>query len=446
MPWPFPLASARGIPCDARAVMNPTAIEHHLKWVLLQWGVIIVVAWTFGRLGRRAGQPLAVGEILGGIVLGPSILGQFWPEGMAWLFPMETKESLQLLAKIGLILLLFQVGLEFDFGHLRTRSRTVVSVSAFGIAMPFICGLLAGPWLRREFAPEVPALGFQLFVCIALSISALPIMGRILIEMGLERTALGAMAVSSAAIDDVIGWILLAVGTALVQSGFHAAALLWQVGGILIFFVGLQKLVGPWLMGLWRRQNSGQANPELSSSFLALLLVGLFACCLITHQLGIFTLFGAFMFGVSLHREVTLVRAWRARFSQFVLVALVPIFFTNTGLRTEVGALTTWTAWIGCGVVLVAAVAGKLGGCYLGARLTGQSNREAVSIAALMNTRALMGLVAINISLELGLLTRELFTMFVIMALLTTVMTGPMLRLWLPPELRELTQRARRID
>jgi Kef-type K+ transport system membrane component KefB len=422
--------------------VDPTAIEHQLKWVLLQWGVIIVVAWVFGRLGRRVGQPLAVGEILGGIILGPSVLGAFWPEGMAWLFPIETKDSLQMLAKIGLILLLFQVGMEFDFGHLRTRSRTVAAVSACGIAAPFICGLIAGPWLHRQFAPEVPFLGFQLFICIALSISALPIMGRILIEMGLERTALGAMSVSSAAIDDVIGWILLAVGSALVQSGFHTSALILQVLGIVLFFLGLQKVVGPWLMRLWRRQTAGQVTPELSSSFLALLLVVLFACCLITHELGIFTLFGAFLFGVSLHREVTLVRAWRARFSQFVLVALVPIFFTNTGLRTEIGSLATWTAWIGCGVVLFAAVAGKMGGCFLGARLTGQSNREAVCIAALMNTRALMGLVAINISLELGLLTRELFTMFVIMALLTTVMTGPMLRLWLPPALRDLVRRA----
>jgi Kef-type K+ transport system membrane component KefB len=421
--------------------MNPILIEHQLKWVLLQWGVIIVVAWSFGRLGRRVGQPLAVGEILGGIVLGPSILGLLWPEGMAWLFPIETMDALQMLAKIGLIFLLFQVGMEFDFGHLRTRGRTVVSVSAFGIAAPFLCGLLAGPWLRMEFAPDVPWLGFQLFICIALSISALPIMGRILIEMGLERTALGAIAISAAAIDDVIGWILLAVGTALVQSGFHASALVWQVGGILLFFLGLQKFVGPWLTGLWRRLNAGRETPELSSSYLALLLTVLFACCLITHELGIFTLFGAFLFGVSLHREVALVRAWRARFSQFVLVALVPIFFTNTGLRTEIGSLTTWTAWLGCGVVLFAAVAGKLGGCYLGARFTGQSNREAASIAALMNTRALMGLVAINVSLELGLLTRELFTMFVLMALVTTVMTGPLLRLWLPRALRDVAAR-----
>jgi Kef-type K+ transport system membrane component KefB len=192
------------------------------------------------------------------------------------------------------------------------------------------------------------------------------------------------------------------------------------------------------LTGLWRQQHQNAEVAEMRSSFLAVLLIILFACCLITHALGVFTLFGAFLFGVALHREVALVRAWRERFSQFVLVALVPIFFTNTGLRTEVGSLVTWIAWLGCCVVILAAIAGKLGGCYLGARLTGQPNREAASIAALMNTRGLMGLVAINVSLELGLLTRELFTMLVLMALVTTVMTGPLLRLWLPPDLRRI--------
>jgi Kef-type K+ transport system membrane component KefB len=422
--------------------MDPTAIEQHLKWVLLQWGVIIALAWVFGRLCLRIGQPLAVGEIFAGILLGPSILGQVWPEGMQWLFPLETKDSLQLLAKLGLILLLFQVGMEFDFGHLQARSRTVVSVSAFGIAGPFLCGLLVGPWLHQTFAPEVPRFGFLLFVCIALSISALPIMGRILIEMKLERSVVGALAISSAAIDDVIGWVLLAVGSALVISGFHLSTLLLQVGAILLFFVALQKLVGPWVRRMWRRHSASQETPHMTTTFLAFLLVVLFACCLITYELGIFTLFGAFLLGVSLHQEVTLVRAWRERFSDFVLVALVPIFFLNTGLRTEIGSLHGAVAWLGCGLVLVAAVAGKLGGCFLGARMTGRTARESGCIAALMNARALMGLVAINISLELGLMTPDVFTMFVIMALLTTVMTTPLLRWWLPVELRTGTDPA----
>lgn len=422
--------------------MNPTAVEGHLKLVLIQWMVIMAVAWFFGRAGRRFGQPLAVGEITGGLLLGPSFLGALWPTGFQALFPAETQQSLQLLAKIGLVLLLFQVGMEFDYGHLRQSSRTVTAVSLTGIVVPMLAGLLIGPWLHRRFGPELPFFGFQLFVCVALSISALPIMGRILLELKLERTAVGAMAISSAAIDDVIGWILLALATALVTSGFEFKALAIPAGGVLALFFALHKGVGPWLRRLWQSTSAATSGEGFSASFLALLLTILFLCALITNVLGLFSIFGAFLLGTALHQETGLVKTWREKFADFVIIALVPIFFTNTGLRTEVGSLNSPAAWAGCALVMLAATAGKLGGCYLGARLTGQAPREAACIAALMNTRALMGLVAINIGLELNLLTRELFTMFVIMALLTTVMTGPLLRWWLPPELRDGTQPA----
>lgn len=416
--------------------MNPTAIEAHLRLVLVQWGVIIAVAWAMGRLGKKLGQPLAVGEILAGILLGPSALGLVWPADWPVLFPKETQQSLQLLGKIGLILLLFQVGMEFDYSHLRSRSRTVTAVSIFGIAAPFAIGWAVAPWLHQTFAPELPSFGFKLFLCIALSISALPILGRILIEMGLERTPLAALGISAAAIDDVAGWILLALATALVTSGFDPAKLLLQIVGVLGFYALTQWVIGPLLSRAFHRLAAKEMR--LTPSFLVLLLLTLFACCLLTNLLGVFAIFGAFMLGVSLHREHDLARLWREKFADFVLVALVPIFFTNTGLNTHLGALQTPLAWVGCAVVLLAAVGGKLGGCYFGARLTGQSHREAACIATLLNTRALMALVAINVGLDLKLLNRELFTMLVLMALLTTAMTGPLLRLWLPAELRPL--------
>lgn len=418
--------------------MNPVAIEGHLKLVLLQWIVIIAAAWAFGRLGKRFGQPLAVGEILAGIILGPSALGLIWPADWPVLFPKETQQSLQLLGKLGLVFLLFQVGMEFDYSHLRTRSRTITLVSLLGIVAPFLCGLIIGPWLHDRFAPETPRFGFELFLCIALSISALPIMGRILLELRLERTVIGAMSISAAAIDDVIGWILLGVATALVTSHFNVGHLLLQLVAIAGFFLLLQKIVGPALRKLWRKRIASSPEAGLPNSFLALLLICLFVCCLITHELGIFVIFGAFLFGVCLHQETSLVKAWRDRFSGVVLVAFVPIFFTNTGLNTRIGLLQTPESWLACALVVAAAVAGKLGGCYLGARLTGQPPREAGCIAALMNTRALMGLIAINIGLDLGLLTPALFTMLVIMALLTTAMCGPLLRWWLPKDLRKL--------
>jgi Kef-type K+ transport system membrane component KefB len=418
--------------------MNPVAIEGHLVLVLIQWMIIIAAAWAFGRLGKKIGQPLAVGEIAAGILLGPSALGLIWPSDWPILFPKETQQSLQLLGKLGLIFLLFQVGMEFDYSHLRSRSKTITAVSIFGMVGPFLCGLAIGPWLHAEFAPDTPRLGFQLFLCVALSISALPIMGRILLEMNLERTPLGAMAISTAAIDDVIGWVLLGVATELVTTNFSVLHLLLQIACIAGFFLLLQKIIGPWLRKLWRKSTNGSNESGMPNSFLALLLVALFASCLATHYLGIFVIFGAFLFGTCLHQEPALVKAWRDRFSGVVLVAFVPIFFTNTGLNTKIGSLQTPEAWFACALVMVAAVAGKLGGCYLGARLTDQPPREAGCIAALMNTRALMALIAINIGLDLGLLTPALFTMLVIMALLTTAMCGPLLRWWLPKDLRKL--------
>ena len=411
--------------------MNPAGIESHVRLVLLQWLIIIAAAWAFGRLAKKVGQPSVVGEIFAGILLGPSALGLIWPAEWPVLFPAETQQSLKLLGKLGLILLLFQVGMEFDYGHLRSRSRTVLAVSALGIVAPFACGLSIAPWLHREFAPDTPRFGFQLFFCIALSISALPVLGRILLELKLERTVIGTLGISAAAIDDVVGWILLAVASALVAAKFNALILLGQVAGVAVFALVLHKIIGPWLRRSWQR--GGQ---RLSRSFLALLLIVLFGCCLVTNALGVFAIFGAFLLGVALHQEVGLVKAWREKFSDFVLVAMVPIFFTNTGLNTEIGSLKTPLAWLACGLVLLVAVAGKLGGCFLAGRLTGQNHREAACVAALMNTRGLMALVAISIGLDLKLLTPELFTMLVIMALLTTAMTEPLLRRWLPEELR----------
>ncbi len=411
--------------------MNPTAIESHLRLVLYQWALIVTVAWALGRFFKLFGQPLAVGEIVAGLLLGPSGLGAIWPSDWPVIFPPETQQSLQLLAKIGLIFLLFQVGMEFDFTHVKSASRTVVAVSVMGVLAPALLGLAIGPWLHTTFAPATQYPGFQLFVCIALSISALPIMGRILIEMGLERTPMAAIAVSAAALDDVAGWVMLAVATALVTAAFSGWHLAGQIGALLLFFFGVQYLAGPALVRAWRRHGAG-SDGQMSSGFLALLLVVLWGCCLATNLLGVFSIFGAFTLGVSLHREADLVAAWRRSLSRFVLVALVPVFFTNTGLRTEITALQTPAAWAGCLVILLAAVGGKLGGCWLGGRWTGLGTRDSACVASLMNTRALMGLVAINIGADLGLLTKSLFTMFVIMALVTTVMTAPLLKWFLP--------------
>lgn len=427
--------------------MNPAAIEAHLKLVLLEWMIIIAVAWIFGRLGKKLlGQPLAVGEIFAGLLLGPSALGLIWPKDWPPLFPMETQQSLQLLGKIGVIFLLFQIGMEFDYSHLKARSKAVAGVSIAGILAPVLGGLLIGKWLHTNFAPDTNYLGFQMFVCIALSITALPIMGRILLEMHLERTAMGALCISAAAIDDVVGWIGLATITALATANFNITKVIIPVAGVIAWFVVLRLIIGPLLKAYWRKvatkgvdaTSPNAASVKMPATYLAVLLIGLFISCEVTSYLKVFALFGAFMFGVALHEQTDLVRAWREQFSNLVLVALVPIFFTNTGLRTEIGSMNSSLAWLACGAIFFVAAAGKIVGCGVVAKISGQTTRESISVAALMNTRALMGLIAINVGYELKLLPKELFTMFIIMALLTTAMTGPMLRLWLPNELYDM--------
>jgi Kef-type K+ transport system membrane component KefB len=420
--------------------MNPAKIEDTLKLVLVSWIVIIAASWLVGRLCRRIGQPPAVGEIAAGLLLGPSFIGLFAPEFVSFIFPDEIKGPLALLAKIGLLLMLFQVGMEFDFSHLRQKSKVVVSSSLMGILAPVAGGLLIAPWLHRNFAPDLQMFGFQLFVCIALAISALPIMGRILLEMKLERTALGATAISAAAIDDAVGWVFLGVSTAIIKQGenFSWLPFLGQTALIILYFAVLMKVVGPMIIKAWRKQCAKKQTETFTPGFLALLFCTLFISALITSKLGIFAIFGAFALGVALHSEPGLVKAWRDRFADFVIVTLVPIFFTNTGLNTKIGSFDNATAWIGCALVSVIAIAGKLGGCTLGARWAGAPWREGLSIGALMNTRALMGLIAISVGKDLGLLNDKLFTMFIIMCLLTTATTGPMLRAWLPEDLKKL--------
>ncbi len=428
--------------------MNPEHIEDHAKLVLIGWIVIIAAAWLMGTLCRQIKQPRAVGEIMAGLLLGPSCLGFFWPEAVATVFPPEIKDSLALLAKIGLLLMLFQVGMEFDFSHLRDKSRVVIATSFMGIIAPLLGGLAIGPWLHRTFAPELPWLGFQLFICVALAISSLPVMGRMLLEMKLERTAMGATAISAAALDDAVGWVFLGVATALVKQGAHFSwvPFLGQASLIVLYVLLLFKVVGPLLIKAWRSQCRKFNTDTFTPGYLALLLCMLFISSLITNRLGIFAIFGAFTLGVALHTEPSLVKAWRDRFGDFVVVALVPIFFTNTGLNTDIrsfnlASASPFIAWFGCALVCLVAILSKLGGCTIGARWAGASWRESLCLGALMNTRALMGLVAINVGKDLGLLNEPLFAMFVIMCLLTTVATGPMLHAWLPPDMKKLVPR-----
>ena len=416
----------------AHAASSVHASEALLYFTLLQLAVIVLAGRLGGALALRLGQTAAVGEIVVGILLGPSLLGWLAPGVFGYVFHSADGTALQMLSQIGLVLLMFQIGLEFDFGHLRDprHGRAALFIGAASMILPFALGLgfgwLSAPILSPQATPETSAL----FVATAFSITALPILGRILMDFGLTRLPLGVVAISAAAINDVVGWLLLALVTMLSVSQFAPGAFALQVALVLGF--GLLWLFGlrPLARAVVQRLQAG--GDDLPPHLLGLALAAVFVSAMATYKLGIFAIFGGFAMGVVLHQETRFVRAWKAQISPFVLVFFLPIFFTHTGLRTDIGGLATPALWGWCALLVALATAGKFGGAYLAARACGQSHAEASVMGALMNTRALMELIVINVGYDLGAISHQVFTMLVIMAIFSTVITAPLLRLWLP--------------
>ena len=402
-----------------------------LFFTLLQLALIVIVARFAGEVAVRLSQSRAVGEIIAGLILGPSLFGLLMPATFAYVFRSAPAEPMTILSQIGLILLMFQIGLEFDFGHLRTGAnrKAVVNISVMGLALPFSLGLLFG-WISHPYlAPQINLLGYVLFVSTAFSITALPVLGRILMELDLTRSRVGVVAISSAAINDVVGWLMLAVVTALTMAEFSPANFAVKVGLIAIYVALCWWVVRPLLLRLLR--HSGTHTGKLSPNVIGILLSTIFLSGMTTYHLGIFAIFGGFMLGVLLHDQPAFVRAWREKVGQFVIVFFLPIFFTYTGLRTNIGALGGLASWGWCLLLVALATAGKFGGCYAAARRSGMSGQEARAIGIMMNTRGLMELVVINVGLDLGLIPPEVFTMLVIMAVASTVVTTPALKIWL---------------
>lgn len=409
-----------------------SAAEQLLAFTLLQLALIILAARGAGNLACRLRQPRAVGEIVAGLLLGPSLLGAVAPVSFHWLFHSVDGSPLTVISQIGLILLMFQVGLEFDFAHLRDRRsrRAAVAVTAAGILCPFGLGLGYG-WLSAPtLAPAIDPLAYSLFIAIALSITAVPILGRIMLEFDLHRSRLGVITITAAAANDAIGWVLLALVAAVATDRLSWLRLALQVGLLLGYLVIAWLLVRPLLLRLLRHYSLRAGI--LPQSLLAWLLAVIFGSALLTSRLGIFAIFGGFLTGVLLHDQTTLVRAWKNRVEDLVSVFFLPIFFTYTGLRTDIGELGGGVLWGWFGLLLGLAVLGKFGGCYAGARCAGLTAAESRNIAIMMNTRALMELIVVNLGFDLGVIPRPVFTMLVLMALISTVMTAPGLRLWLP--------------
>jgi len=403
-----------------------------LFFTLLQLTVIVLAGRLGGELARRVGQSASVGEIIVGILLGPSLFGLLAPESFHYLFRSASPEPMQILSQIGLILLMFQIGLEFDFSHLRERRNrsAVIAVASAGLIAPFALGFGFG-WFSAPFlSPNANTLASALFIALALSITALPILGRIMIEFEMTRSAIGVIAISAAAINDVIGWLLLALVTALTVADLNALAFAGKLLLVFAYVLVNWLVLRPLLKRLVRRMPP--VHGQLSNNLLGILLATIFVSAMATYQMGIFAIFGGFMAGVILSDEHALLTAWKARIGQFVTVFFLPIFFTYTGLRTNIGGLNNLAAWGWCALVLALAIVGKFGGTYLAARLSGLGHYAAGILGAMMNTRALMELIVINVGFDLGVISQTMFTMLVIMAVVTTVITTPLLRAWLP--------------
>lgn len=398
--------------------------------LLVQLAVIILAARLGGWLFRRFGQPRVVGEILAGLLLGPSCLGSLYPEGLHLLFPAESEPTLRTLGQLGLILLMFEVGLEFDFVHLRQTGRSAAAVALAGICLPFLMGVLVAAAMRPSVAPDQGLLGFALFVATTLSITAIPILGRIMIEFDLQRTPVGVLTISAAAVDDALGWILLAGVSSIVTGQLNPVAIAGQLG-MLVAFVGVSMVALRPAILWWLRPADDGSLARSDEEVLSVMLLLAFAMAMVTNMIGVFSVFGPFVLGACLSDQPGVRGVMQRRLHEFLGTFFLPVFFTFTGLRTNVGSLDTLELWGWCALITLAATVGKMVGCGLMARLGGSSWTEAAMVAVMMNTRALMGLVAINIGRELGVIPETVFTMLVLMAVVTTVVTVPVLRVLL---------------
>jgi K+:H+ antiporter len=397
-----------------------------LSVLLLQIIVIIVVAKLFGSVFRRLGQPPVMGEMVAGIALGPSLLGLFSPQTTAFLFPPSSLTTLGVLSQIGVVLFMFIVGVELDLQHVRERASAAIMVSHASIVVPFLLGGALAIVIYPSLGPaDTSFTPFALFMGIAMSITAFPVLARILRDRGLARSPLGSTALACASIDDVTAWCILAFVIAVVKSSGFASSI-FTIGLTLLFIVVMLLLVKPRIETLIEtRFDDARYSRTLMAGILAFAL----ACAWFTETIGIHALFGGFLAGVIMPSSGGVQTFLKEKIEAFSSVALLPLFFVFTGLRTQITLLNDWSGWLMCFAIIVVAVAGKLGGSMLMARWTKMSWRDAFSLGVLMNTRGLIELVVLNIGFDLGILSARIFVMMVIMALATTFMTAPLLSL-----------------
>lgn len=396
-----------------------------LLTLLVQIGVIVMAARMVGWVFRKIHQPQVMGEMVAGILLGPSLLGWISPELSNSLFPPESLGFLSSLSQIGLLVFMFLIGLEVDLKSLRGHSRTALVTSQASIIVPFLLGLLLSTYLYPRFSDaSVSFTSFALFIGTALSITAFPVLARILTERNLLRTPLGTITIACAAINDVTGWIILAVVVLLVRSGTSSTSVWVTLAGLgtylFVMLVGVRHV-------LVRLEALYVKRSALTQDILAFILLMMIASSWVTERLGVHALFGAFFIGTLMPKQDGFIAGVHEKLNDAAVVLLLPIFFAFTGLRTSLGLLNGFDKWLFLVLIVLVAIVGKVGGSALAARFTGMSWREAGALGILMNTRGLVELVMLNIGLDLGIISPALFSMLVLMALITTFMTAPVL-------------------
>ena len=412
-------------PVEGTGVRVTGETPHVLARVLLVLAVVTFLARLVGGLFRRfLGQPPVIGEIVAGILLGPSFLGLVWPSGHAYLLPPDVVPFIGILSKIGVVLFMFLVGMELDFSLLRKSTHATIAISHASIVAPFLLGALLALVLFPIYSTSaVGFTAFSLFFGVSMSVTAFPVLARILTDRRVQGTQLGVMAISCAAIDDVSAWSLLALVTGVVQSNVADAAL--TVVWVLVFVVAMSLGARPvlrWVLARLHVAGEPATRTELAVVFTALLL-----SAVATEAIGIHALFGAFLLGAILPHEGELREQIRARLEDVVLVLLLPSFFAFTGMRTHLGLVSGWRDWAACLGIIGVATLGKFGGSYIAARAVGIAPRSAAGLGLLMNTRGLMELIVLDLGMQMGLISQTVFTMLVLMAIVTTFATTPLL-------------------
>jgi len=411
---------------SAPTVPNEDVFHHPLSIFIFQLLLILIASQVCARLMRMIGQPGVMGEIIAGILLGPSLLGSAFPGFTAFAFPESSLAPLQMLSQIGLVLFMFVIGMELDLNLLKSKVRSAVYISNASIIIPYLLGVVLSYFMYEAFAPpDIPFYAFALFMGIAMSITAFPVLARILRERGLTKTRYGTIAITSAAANDLTGWCVLAFVIAIVKAGSVASSFYTLIAAavfVMFMVFGLRRILKRFAL---LKVESDSLRPMAMATIFLIMLVSAY----ISEVIGIHALFGAFLAGVIMPDEWNFRKLIIEKIEDVALVLLLPLFFVATGLRTEIGMLND-ARMIGMSAIVTAvAILGKFGGSAFAARRKGENWHDSLAIGALMNTRGLMELVILNIGYDLGILSPQVFTMMVVMALVTTLMTSPCLYL-----------------